>query len=103
MNKMAVGLALSVVATGAQASTPDAWSAMNQRAGRACVAMSGLARPQLLAKQISYSDTIGVEVRMLRGVDRRGRAKQLLCAFDRRTGRAEVQEAGSWLGPTVKP
>lgn len=90
-------------ASTAQASTPEAWAAMNQRANRACVAMSGLARPVLLAKKISFSDTIGIEVRQLRGVDQRGRMKRLLCAYNRSTGRTEVQEADNWTGPTTRP
>jgi hypothetical protein len=95
--------ALVAVAGSAQASTPAAWDAMNQRANRACVAMSGLARPELLAKKISFSDVIGTEVRMIRGTDRRGRMQRLLCAYNRSTGRTEIQEADAWNGPTVRP
>lgn len=29
--------------------------------------------------------------------------KRLLCAYNRSTGRAEVQEADVWTGPTAKP
>lgn len=76
---------------------------MNTRVNRACIAMSGLARPVLLARKISFSDTIGTEVRMVKGADERGRMKRLLCAYNRSTGRAEVQEADVWTGPTAKP
>lgn len=96
-------VALGLVATGATASTPAAWNQMNTRVNRACVAMSGLARPQLLAKKISFSDVIGTEIRMIRGTDKRGRMQRLLCAYDRKTGRAEVQEGGVWNGATVAP
>lgn len=65
--------------------------------------MSGLARPQLLAQRISFSDTIPVEARMIRGRDSNGRFKRLICLFDRRTGRTEVQEAPNWTGPTTTP
>ena len=95
--------ALSLFATGATASTPAAWNQMNTRVNRACVAMSGLARPQLLAKKISFSDVIGTEIRMIRGTDKRGRMQRLLCAYDRKTGRAEVQEGDVWNGATVTP
>jgi hypothetical protein len=27
----------------------------------------------------------------------------LLCAYNRSTGRAEVQDADNWNGPTIKP
>ena len=89
--------------TPAMASTPGAWAQMNTRVNRACVAMSGLGRPQLLAKKISFSDVIGIEIRQLRGLDDRGRMKRLLCAYSRSTGRAEVQDADNWNGPVIKP
>jgi hypothetical protein len=85
------------------ASSPQAWAQMDRRVNRACIAMSGLARPQVLGTKISFSDVIGVEARMIRGVDNRGRMKRLLCAYNRRTGRTEVQEASSWLAPSVRP
>lgn len=85
------------------ASTPQAWANLDQRVGRACIAMSGLARPEILARKISFSDPIGVEVRMVRGTDPRGRFKRLLCAYNRKSGRAEVQEAGAWFGPAGAP
>lgn len=86
-----------------RASTPGSWAQVNQRANRACVAMSGLARPQLLGARISYSDAIPVEARMIRGFDKRGQFKRLICLFDRRTSRTEVQEAPSWNAPAVNP
>ena len=92
-----------LIASPALASTPEAWQQMNQRVNRACVAMSGLARPQLLAKKISYSDVIGIEIRQIRGFDNRGRMKRLLCAYNRSTGRTEVQDADNWNGPTTRP
>ncbi len=87
----------------ATASTPAAWNQMNTRVNRACVAMSGLSRPVLLAKKISFSDVIGTEVRMIRGTDKAGRTKRLLCAYNRSTGRTEVQDADAWNGATTRP
>ena len=87
----------------ASASTPQAWDQMNRRVNRACVAMSGLSRPELLAAKISFSDTIGTEIRMIRGTDRKGVTHRKLCAYNRRTGRTEVQDAAGWNGPTIKP
>lgn len=91
------------VASAATASTPAAWNQMNTRVSRACVAKSGLPRPVLLAKKISFSDEIGTEVLMVRGTDKSGRMKRLLCAFNRSTGRAEVEDADAWNGPATKP
>lgn len=96
-------LALLTLATTASASTPAAWDQMNTRVNRAGIAMSGLARPELLARKISFSDIIGIEVRMIKGADERGRMKRLLCAYNRSTGRTEVQEADVWTGPVTRP
>jgi hypothetical protein len=103
MRKMLTVAAAATLGGSAHGSTPAAWDQMNQRANRACVAMSGLSRPLLLAKKISFSDVIGVEIRQLRGVDSRGRMKRLLCAYNRSSGRTEIQEGDNWLGPTIKP
>jgi hypothetical protein len=96
-------LTLALMIPAAQASAPGEFEKMNIRANRACVAMSGLARPQLLAKKISFSDVIGVEIRQIRGLDNRGRMKRLLCAFNRSTSRTEIQDADNWNGPTTTP
>jgi hypothetical protein len=96
-------LALTMLAGAAIASTPQAWAQMNQRANRACVALSGLARPQLLDARLSYTDEVPVEVRLIRGTDRQGRTRRLVCVYDRRTGRAQVQPAPGWDAPTIRP
>ena len=103
MIRCLVGSTLLLIASAAPASTPAAWNQMNIRVNRACVTMSGLSRPILLAKRISFSDEIGTEVRMLRGTDSKGRTKRLLCAYDRRTRSTEVQDADAWNGPTTTP
>jgi len=83
MKNISALLAPLLLASTAHASAPGEFEKMNIRANRACVAMSGLSRPQLLAKQISFSDVIGVEIRQIRGTDNRGRMKRLLCAYNR--------------------
>lgn len=103
MKNISALLAPVLLVSTAHASAPGEFEKMNIRANRACVAMSGLSRPQLLAKQISFSDVIGVEIRQLRGTDSRGRMKRLLCAYNRSTGRTEVQDGDNWNGPTMRP
>lgn len=98
----AVALAL-IASTSVSASTPESWANLDTRVKRACIAMSGLPRPQVLAAKASFSDVIGTEIRLVRGTDNRGKFKRLLCAFNRKTSRTEVQEVGSWFGATVKP
>ncbi len=106
---MSLRIALIVIAgtagvtTLATASTPESWANLDTRVNRACIATSGLARPQVLGQKVSYSDTIGVEVRMIRGYDSRNRFHRKICAFNRRTSRTEVQDAGSWFGASVRP
>ena len=96
-------LPLVILSRSASASTPAAWAALDQRVNRACIAMSGLSRPQVLAQKVSFSDAIGTEVRMIRGTDSRGRYHRKLCAYNRSSHRTEVQDAAGWLGPSVKP
>ncbi len=96
-----VGL-LALAPFSASASTPESWAQLDQRVVRACIAMSGLSRPEVLARKISYSDVIGIEVRMVRGLER-GRMQRKLCAYNRRTGRTEVQDAAGWWGSTTRP
>ena len=95
-------IAAAVLPLSASASTPDSWAQLDQRVVRACIAMSGLSRPEVLARKISFSDVIGVEMRMIRGMEK-GRMQRKLCAYNRRTSRTEVQDAGSWFGGTTKP
>jgi hypothetical protein len=87
----------------AAASTPEAWANLDTRVNRACIAMSGIDRPQVLSQKISTSDTIGVEIRLVRGYDNRRRFLRKICVFDRRTSRTEVHDAGGWFGTTVRP
>ncbi|MFC0589055.1 hypothetical protein ACFFF7_06480 [Novosphingobium aquiterrae] len=65
--------------------------------------MSGLARPQVLAQKIRTSDTLGVEIRLVRGYDSANRFHRKICVFKRSNSRTEVHDAGGWFGSTVKP
>ena len=96
-------VALLLMAGAASASSPAAWANLNTRVNRACIAMSGLSRPQVLAQTISTRDTVGVEVRLIRGYDSRNRFHRKICVFNRSNSRTEVHDAGGWFGSTVKP
>ncbi|MEG3153633.1 hypothetical protein [Sphingomonas sp. RB1R13] len=102
MYKYALVLAL-VFASSLAASTPESWKQLDRKSGRTCIAISGLARPELLAFKNSFSDVIGIDLRMIRGRDAKGHMKRLLCAYNRSSGRAEIQDGKNWLGPTVQP
>lgn len=92
----------SVMPISASASTPESGAQLDQCVVRACIAMSGLSRPEVLARNISFSDMIGIEVRMMRGLEK-GRMQPKLCAYNRRSGRTEAQDAGAWRGSATRP
>ncbi len=98
-----IALSAAMLAPAAHASTPESWANLETRVTRACIAMSDIANPQVLKQKISTSDTIGVEIRMIRGYDTKRRFQRKICVFDRRTSRTEVHDAGGWFGATVKP
>ena len=98
-----IGVAGLAISASAAASTPGSWANLNTRVNRACIAMSGLARPSVLAQNISTSDAVGVEVRLIRGYDSRNRFHRKICVFKRSNSRTEVHDAGSWFGTTVRP
>jgi hypothetical protein len=66
---------------------------MIPRINRACVAVSGLARPELVAKKISCLNALCLEILLLRSTDRRGQMPRLLCACGRSTRQVEIQPA----------
>ncbi len=96
-------LSIALGAAPSIASTPASWAKLQKQVAGACLAMSGLARPELLAQRISFSDVIPVEARMIRGYDNAERYKRLICLYDRRTGRTEVQSAPNWNGAATRP
>lgn len=99
MRRLMVIGALALGASAASASSPEEWAALDRRVNGACIAMSGLQYPVVSATPIRFSDAIGVEARLVRGYNLvRGRRvnQRLLCAYNRSTGRAEVQPAQAW-------
>ena len=69
---------------------------MDAKSLSACAQASGLDESKVGAP-IRFSDAIGLEVRVVTGIapqpHMNGASLTMLCAFDRRTGRAEVVEA----------
>ena len=78
------------------ASTPGAWAAQAALARARCVKASGL-RSAVASPPVIFSDTAGIDVLRVRGRYARGPAGgvrvTMLCLFERRTGKVEVQEA----------
>lgn len=98
MYKLLMLLAALLVPAAVHASTPAAYAQLNRDVARACLAKSELARARLLTDRLSFSDAIPVELRALRGFDRRGRSVARVCAYDRRTKTAEVQDGNARFG-----
>ncbi len=86
-----------VSATGSSlASTSQAWAEVDAQSMSACAHASGLHESKVGAP-IQFSDTIGIDVRVVTGIapqpHMNGASMTMVCAFDRRTGKAEVVEA----------
>ena len=85
---------LALTACSAEASTPESWSDLRVRSDKACVAA---ARELRDVRVIAYGDAFqSVTVSSLEGVYKprhmRGQRGKATCVFDKRSGRAEVQE-----------
>jgi hypothetical protein len=84
----------------ARASSPDAWAALERDASRACAAASGLRNPLVTGTTIRFDDTLGVDARLVSGTwpqpHMKGAQALMLCLYDRRARRAQVQDAEAW-------
>ena len=78
------------------ASALQAWAETDAKSMSACAHASGLSESKVGAP-IRFSDTIGLDVRVVTGVAPQsqgsGAVVTMLCAFDRRNGKAEVVAA----------
>ena len=85
---------LTLAAGAAQASSPAAWNDLRARSDKACIAGAQELRN---VRVTAYGDTFqSVTVSNLEGVYKpkhmKGAHGKATCVFDKRTGRAEVQE-----------
>jgi hypothetical protein len=85
---------LTLAAGAAQASSPGAWNDLRVRSDKACIAAAQELRN---ARVTAYGDTFqSVTVSSLEGVYKprhmKGARGKATCVFDKRSGRAEVQE-----------
>ncbi len=95
-----LALAGALPATPSAASSPSAWSALESDAAKACAAASGLRNPVVSATTVRYDDTLGVDARLVSGTwpqpHMKGSQALMLCLYDRRARRAQVQDAETW-------
>jgi hypothetical protein len=87
-----------LAASSTQASTPQAWAALDRQANRACLAAAGLTRAKVMTDKASFSDRVPVELRIVEGYNRQSVIDVKLCAYDRRTRRATTVEGTGRLG-----
>lgn len=100
---LAVAAAVAAAPGRAGASSPDAWAALERDASRACAAASGLRNPVVTGTTIRFDDTLGVDARLVSGTwpqpHMKGAQALMLCLYDRRARRAQVQDAEAWRAP----
>ena len=94
-------LLASVFAAQLQASTPGAYAALDRQTSTACSAASGL-RSTSVGPVVRFSDRFLMDARTVTGTypqsHMKGATGKMLCLYNRRTKRAEVQE----IAPAVQ-
>ncbi|MBY5399501.1 hypothetical protein HFN01_32385 [Rhizobium leguminosarum] len=95
---MAAAILLSA---GAQvfASSDSAWNALYAKANGTCIGQSGLNTPEASAPVV-FDDSVGKVAILLKGETGRSKAKtsvNLICLYDKKTGKASIEEY-RWLG-----
>ena len=97
-------LLASVLAAPLQASTPGAWAALDRQTSTACSAASGL-RSATVGPVVRFSDRFLMDARIVTGTypqsHMKGATGTILCLYNRRTKRAEVQEMASAEQPVA--
>ena len=95
-------LLASVFAAPLQASTPRAYATLDRKTSAACSAASGL-RSTSVGPVVRFSDNFLMDARTVTGTypqsHMKGATGTMLCLYNRRTKRAEVQE----MAPAVQP
>lgn len=103
-------LALLAVPGVASASTAASWAGLERDTARACASASGLLNAVVTESTVRFDDSLGVDARLVRGTwpqpHMKGAQALMLCLYDRRARRAQVQDAEAWqpllAGPAPK-
>jgi hypothetical protein len=96
MKSFSLLIAVSVLMSGpAVASSAGSWQALDQKSAKACISESGLSRARV-GPATRFSDLTMIEARIVQGQypqrHMRGAAAKMLCLYNRRSQRTEVQE-----------
>lgn len=96
-------LILALVAAPALAATPQAIEQGLTDAKAACRKASDFKNAAVMGKPVMFSDASAQTAVLVTGIWRPAHMKNargtMLCLFDRRSGKAEVQEAKNWSAP----
>jgi hypothetical protein len=99
LSRLTILVGVSLLAAPASASTPAAWQKLEKQAQRGCIAASAFAQPKL-SNMIIFDDATGVVALLVTGTYRqrhmKGAKGTSLCLYNRRTGKAAVEEATGW-------
>ncbi len=93
-------LAALCAGTAANAATPESYAALEAKVAAACSKASGFNKPYVGKSTIRFSDDVGYDTRLVGGIyaqpHMKGAQGLMLCLYDRRSGKVEVQDAASW-------
>lgn len=93
-------LTVALCAGAAQAATPESYAALEAKVATACSKASGFDKALVSPTTIRFSDQAGVDARLVTGIYPQPHMKRaqglMLCLYDRKSGRVEVQDADSW-------
>lgn len=88
----------------ALAATPESYAALDRASAAACRTASGL-REATAGPPTRFSDALLIDTRVVTGIwpqkHMKGASATMLCAYNRRTKRVEVQEVPAGFVPTV--
>ncbi len=100
MKQLATAFALVLMPAAALASTGAEWQRSNSDASRACRKAADLREATVVGSPIVFPDDSARTALLVTGRWRpahmKGARATMLCLYDRRSRRAEVQEAGGW-------
>lgn len=93
-------LSMALCAGAAHAATPESYAALEAKVATACSKASGFDKAYVAKSTIRFSDEAGVDARLVGGIYPQPHMKRaqglMLCLYDRKSGRVEVQDAESW-------
>lgn len=83
----------------AKASSDDSWEKMFAAAKKACIEASSLTKAKA-SEPVVFSDDVGYVALPVSGTypqkHMKGQKGQVLCLFERKTGKANTEEAAGW-------